>query len=336
MTLLQSSSNTFNSIIPPYPVFQISEDDSQPVISVSEDSHVLNLVLHLLYMIPCSHFCPSVSIVSKVVSALKRYGVSMTSFATPGTCLYDLILSRAPLHPIELYALSAEYELHDLAVAISSHLISFKLATLTDEIVTQIGPSYLKRLFFLHLGRNEALKKLLIAPPTPHDPTPQCGFVEQQKLSRAWGLATAYLVWDARPGLSRRRVSLKRVAIHSPCCRLSDLSTTAISSALDTLQDRLSCQLCQNDLKERVKEIIVKWSKVKVRFLDSPSGPHLTLSTPRGRSSQTHDYNGSGKLCLSRFLFLYDQLVWMFRRQYEPLSTSTTAQARSLERLTQI
>lgn len=183
-----------------------SEDGSHPAIIVPEDSHVLNIVLHLLYMIPCSQFCPSVDVISKAIGALKRYGVSIKSFATPDTCLYNLILSRAPLHPIELYAIAAEYDLHDLAVAISPHLMSFNLATLTDEVVTQIGAMYLKRLFFLHLGRNEALKRLLFTPPALHGPTPQCDFIEQKKLTRAWALAAAYLAWDARPGLSRHEV----------------------------------------------------------------------------------------------------------------------------------
>ena len=200
--LLQFSSNGFNSTIPPYPMSPTSEDGSQTAVIVPEDSHVLNIVLHILYMIPCSHFCPSADVISKAVTALKRYGVSVKSLATAGTCLYDLILSRAPLHPIELYAIPAEHDLHDLAVTISPHLMSFKLATLTDDIVTQIGPTYLKRLFFLHLGRNEALKRLLFTPPTLHGPTAQCDFTEQKKLTRAWALAAAYLAWDARPGLS--------------------------------------------------------------------------------------------------------------------------------------
>lgn len=173
-----------------------------PATIVPEDSHVLNIVLHTLYMIPCTHFCPSVDIISKAVSSLKRYGVSIKSLATPDTCLYNLILSRAPLCPIQLYAIAAENELHDLAVAISPHLMSFNLATLTDDVVTQMGPTYLKRLFFLHLGRNQALKRLLFTPPALHGPTMECDFTEQKKLTRAWALAAAYLAWDVRPGLS--------------------------------------------------------------------------------------------------------------------------------------
>lgn len=205
--LLQFSTNSFNTLIPLYPLSPTSEDGSHPAVIVPEDSHVLNVVLHLVYMIPCSHLCPSIDVISQAVTALRRYGVSMKSFAAPDTCLYNLILSRAPLHPIELYAISAEHGLDDLAVAISPHLMSFNLSTLTDEIVTQIGPTYLKRLFFLHLGRNEALKRLLFTPPTLHGPTPQCDFTEQKKLTRAWALAAAYLAWDARPGLSRYGIS---------------------------------------------------------------------------------------------------------------------------------
>jgi len=57
------------------------------------------------------------------------------------------------------------------------------------------------------------------------------------------------------------------MAIHSPCYRLSDLSTSAINSALGTLQDHLTCQLCQNSLKQRVKQIVVEWSNVKASCL---------------------------------------------------------------------
>ena len=51
------------------------------------------------------------------------------------------------------------------------------------------------------------------------------------------------------------------------CHYLSDLSTSALGSALGSLQDQLSCQLCRNNLKERVKQIIVEWSNVKVGCL---------------------------------------------------------------------
>ena len=239
--LLQFSENSFNTLIPPYPLSPTSEDGSYPAIVVPEDSHVLNIFLHLLYMIPCSQFCPSMDVISKAINALKRYGVPLKSFAAPETCLYNLILSRAPLHPIELYATSAEHDLHDLAVAISPHLMSFNLATLTDEIATQIGPTYLKRLFFLHLGRNEALKRLIFTPPTLHGPTPQCDFTEQKKLTRAWALAAAYLAWDARPGLLRHAAPPNLVLTHSSCYQISPPPQSTRLSARCRSTSAVSC-----------------------------------------------------------------------------------------------
>ena len=204
--LLQFSKNSFDSLIPLYPISPISDGGTHQELTLPEDSHVLNIVLHLLYMIPCPQFCPSVDVISRSVGALIRYGFSIQDFAAPDTCLHNLILSRAPLHPIEFYAIAAEHNLYDLAVAISPHLMSFNLATLTDEVAAQMGPIYLRRLFFMHLGRNEALKRLLFTPPALHGPTPQCNFPEQKKLTRAWALAVAYLAWDARPGLLRHGV----------------------------------------------------------------------------------------------------------------------------------
>jgi hypothetical protein len=150
-------------------------------------------------------------------------------------------MSYAPLYPLDLYALAATYDLYDLAVPTSSHLLSLSLASLTDEMAQRIGPVYVKRLFFLHFGRAEALKRLLLPPPHPHAPTPFCDFTDQKKLTRAWALASAYLAWDARP----------------------DLSTSIMESALSPLGEHLACDLCQDALKDRIKNLIVSWSVVK-------------------------------------------------------------------------
>ena len=116
--------------------------------------------------------------------------------------LSTLFLGTAPQVPIEFYALAGAYDLNHLAIPISSFLLSYSLASLTDELAVKMGPLYLKRLFFLHLGRVEALKRLLLPPPQAHGPSANCDFTEQKKLTRAWALASAYLAWDVRPGES--------------------------------------------------------------------------------------------------------------------------------------
>jgi hypothetical protein len=161
---------------------------------------VLNVVLHTMYHISCSNYSPSVPTLSAGVSALKAYGVNLHSYICPSTPLFNLLLSHAPAMPLDVYSLAAEHSLDALAVSASPHLLSFSLSNLSDEIAQKIGSVYLKRLFFLHLGRSDALKRLLLPPPHPHPPTRDCDFIEQKKLTRAWALASAHIAWDARPG----------------------------------------------------------------------------------------------------------------------------------------
>ncbi|OBZ76566.1 hypothetical protein A0H81_03701 [Grifola frondosa] len=151
--------------------------------------------------------------------------------------------------PIDVYALAAAHDLYDLAVPVSSHLLAFALPSLTDEHAARMGPLYLRRLFFLHLGRTDALKRILLPPPPPHAPTSTCDFTEQKKLTRAWALASAYLAWDARP----------------------DLSTSSMEAALCPLGNHLSCDVCQKALGERIKQLIVQWSVVRVRAVYFPA-----------------------------------------------------------------
>ncbi|KAG2369861.1 hypothetical protein BDR07DRAFT_1476421 [Suillus spraguei] len=237
--LLGVSENNFGGLLPLSPKTTVSQ--LGPVLMVSESSTILNIVLHAVYDMTCSHYSPSFESLAIALSALTDYGVSLKRHVGPSTALHSLLLSHAPLYPLELYALAASHDLYDLAVPTSSHLLSFSLASLTDEMADRIGAVYLKRLFFLHFGRADALKRLLLPPPHPHAPTNDCDFTEQKRLTRAWALASAYLAWDARP----------------------DLSTNTIESALTPLGDQLSCELCQKTLRDRIKTLIIQWSTVK-------------------------------------------------------------------------
>jgi len=175
------------------------------------------------------------------VESLEEYGLSVRTYLAPASPLSTLFLGTAPQAPIEFYALAGAYDLNHLAIPISSFLLSYSLASLTDDLVVKMGPLYLKRLCFLHLGRIEALKRLLLPPPQPHVPTASCDFTEQKKLTRAWALASAYLAWDVRP----------------------DLSTQAIEIALRPLGDYLVCDQCNQLLRERINKLVGLWSIVK-------------------------------------------------------------------------
>ncbi|KIK65324.1 hypothetical protein GYMLUDRAFT_239867 [Collybiopsis luxurians FD-317 M1] len=235
--ILAASDNNFRSLIPSSP----KKQPSNMVIHVPELSPVLNIILHVIYDMSCSHYSPSFETLSTAVNQLPLYGIPPKSRVTPNNPLHALLLSHAPLYPLNVYTLAAKHDMQELAVSSSPHLLSFPLSTLTDEMAEAMGPKYLRRMFFLHIGRSDALKRLLLQPPHPHAPTPFCDFTDQKTLTRAWALASAYLAWDARP----------------------DLSTGFLESALAPLGEHLSCDLCKQGLNDRIKNLIVQWSVVK-------------------------------------------------------------------------
>ncbi|KAF8974299.1 hypothetical protein BDZ97DRAFT_1646763 [Flammula alnicola] len=237
--LIAASENGFRGNLPsPSPCSK----DQETVVHLPDNSTVLNIILHTVYDMSCAHYSPPFASLISAVNRLPIYGIPPKARIVPSTPLFSVLLAHAPLYPIELYALAASHDLYDLAVSTSPHLLSFPLASITDEMAEKIGPVYLKRLFFLHFGRSDALKRVLLPPPHPHAPTHLCDFAEQKKLTRAWALASAYLAWDARP----------------------DLSTSTMESALWPLAEHLTCEQCQQSLRDRIKNLVVQWSVVKV------------------------------------------------------------------------
>jgi hypothetical protein len=198
--LQQSSENNFNQSL--VPITGHADEPFGRIISVPEQSIVLNIVLHTIYGISCAKYNPPFDAIAAAISALQTYGVPLYARISPGTPLFSLLMPFAPLIPLELYILAATYDLYDLAAFASQYLHSLSLSSLTDEMAVQMGAIYLKRLFFLHYGRIDALRRILLTPPRPHTPTPHCDSMDQKRLTRAWALASASLVWDARAGTS--------------------------------------------------------------------------------------------------------------------------------------
>ncbi|KAI9508680.1 hypothetical protein F5148DRAFT_867610 [Russula earlei] len=237
--ILAASANGFNSLLPLKEHGQ--PDDVGGILPLRHHSVVVNILLHTIYDMSATHYAPTPEAVVAAVDCFEEYGLSVRTHLAPPSPFYALFLGTAPQAPIEFYAISGAYDLHHLAVPISSFLLTYPLATLTDELAVKMGPLYLKRLFYLHLGRVEALKRLLLPPPQSHPPTANCDIVEQKKLTRAWALASAYLAWDVRP----------------------DLSTHAIEAALRPLGDYLACDQCTQLLRERINNLVSQWSTVK-------------------------------------------------------------------------
>lgn len=191
--LLRSSNNRFGSLIP-----HLLHKDQ--LIRVPEQSPVLDVILHTLYNLSVSDHSPSAETLITAVRSFNIYGIDPKFFTKNSMPLHTILLSYAPLYPIQIYALAASLDLEELAIPVSSYLLSFQLVNLTDETAVEMGPVYLNRLVRLHQYRIRELKAMLLSPPHPHPETPDCNFQDQRRLTRAWTLAAAYLAWEARPG----------------------------------------------------------------------------------------------------------------------------------------
>ncbi|KAI0033089.1 hypothetical protein K488DRAFT_78094 [Vararia minispora EC-137] len=235
--LLALSTNNFDSLLLSLPL--------NDILRMPEASTIVNILIHSIYGLSSEHFRPSVHDVTTAVDAMHTYGLHVAALLAKGTPAFSLVLSVAPSCPLECFILAAKNELEDLAVAVSPYTLHMKLSDLTDTTAMRIGPIYLRRLFFLHLGRVEALKRILLAPPGPDPDGHECGVFEQRRLRNAWTLAVGSLTWEPKP----------------------DLSNGAIDSALRPLAGHLTCQECKESLLDRIREILVQWSLVKVGCL---------------------------------------------------------------------
>ena len=156
--------------------------------------------------------------------------------------MYNLVLSTALTSPLDIYALVAQYRLEQLAVEVSHHLLSVPLHNLTDEHCLSMGPIYLRRLVFLHLGRTERLKRLLRDPPSGHRPTVQCDLVDQKrKLEAVWLQAAAELCWEAN----------------------ASTPVSLFHAVLSPIVDKLTCEECKTSTREKIRKLIVDWTMVK-------------------------------------------------------------------------
>ncbi|KAF5363366.1 hypothetical protein D9756_001054 [Leucocoprinus leucothites] len=222
---------------------QLVSDPVDKLIAIPDDSSVLNIILHLLYGTSSAQHSPSLETLVTAVDRMPFYDIEPKDRITPHTPLYDLLLSVAPLSPLQLYTLAAHHDLYELAVATSSHLLYYPLLQLPEVTAERMGVLYLQRLFNLHLTRFSALKQILFTPPKQHVPTKYCNFEEQKKLTRAWALVSSYLAWDAR----------------------ADLSTHSLQSAFQPLMKNIICDACVAGLDERLKGAVIEWASVKVK-----------------------------------------------------------------------
>ncbi|KAG8787543.1 hypothetical protein FRC12_015466 [Ceratobasidium sp. 428] len=249
--LLRESSNGFALLLPtPLDDLTTEIDVFQPMstadfllaptpVTMEYSSDVLNLALHIIYGLPAQSYRPTPSTLRTTTTALFTLGYNLERVFSRHSEPYMLFLQSAVSEPLHMYALAAQYSLESLAVAVSTFTLRASLSDIADELAEQMGPVYLRRLFFLHLGRADALKRLLYPPPSSHAPSPnfKCTEKSRQEIPRIWALASASAVIENHP---------------------YDLAKT-----FAPLSTQVSCVGCRQMLYERVGTLMNEWNSIK-------------------------------------------------------------------------
>ncbi|KAG8952586.1 hypothetical protein FRC04_003947 [Tulasnella sp. 424] len=249
-----SSSSSSSNATPP------SDPALPTLISLPESSGVINILFHVLYNTTSfARYSPDFETVSAVLPFMRKYGFDVAETlgtgagssntnngaAVASSEVMQTLLSFARERPLEVYTLAAQYGLRELAVAASPYTLDVSLSNLTDQQSVAMGPLYLKWLFFLHLGRAEALKRILVKPFEPHPaglPGSTCTEDDRSAMGRAWGLVTAYIL------------SLPST---------QNMSVGSLSSTYGSLMGSVKCQRCKEQLGRTIEEIVRGWGGVQ-------------------------------------------------------------------------
>ncbi|KAF6764072.1 hypothetical protein DFP72DRAFT_412700 [Ephemerocybe angulata] len=212
------------------------------IIPVPTSAAVLNIVFHTIYGTSCAQNFPSTDDLVRAVDALPNLGVRAGALVRPDTPTFSVLQSHAPVRPMDIYALAAHHDIVELAIASSTHLLSFPLYKIGDELSVRIGATYLKRLFHLHMRWKDSVKYLLQKIPPLHSPRRSCGFEDQEKVARMWALGTTLIIGELD---------------------WSEISPRGIKNVYEPLSDNLPCSDCQEMLKKRIQEVVTELVAIK-------------------------------------------------------------------------
>jgi len=210
-----------------------------PNVMIEESATIFNIILLIIYGKSCREYNPDLDTIAGALDGLKKYGVTLPSEHSD---VWALLLHHARTRPIQAYALAAHHNMESLCILASQHTLNVTLDTVSDRDARTMGALYLRRLFFLHIGRREALAKIMAAPPRQHLPVRTCSQYVQDLLVTAWTRVVGDLV--------------TRPLAHN-------LFLNDLASALGVVGRGLNCELCKASVEMRVAEVVGGWITVK-------------------------------------------------------------------------
>lgn len=173
------------------------------------------------------------------LTSLHTYGIELGPHDSD---IGTLLLRYAPTRPLRVYSAAAAQGLDAVCVAASQYTLPYSLDTLSEADALTMGAVYLRRLFFLHQGRREALIRVIHDPPATHQPTTTCSMRNQEPVRSTWELATAEVMLAPLP---------------------HNTSPEMLIEGFGGLILRPSCELCRDQVRKRVSDVIKAWLAVK-------------------------------------------------------------------------
>jgi len=232
ITLLFHSLNKFGGYL---------KDISQPVL-LSAHSEAVNLALFALYNLNASAFNPTTGLITQALDFLIDHGILPGDCITSTNPFCESIRTLGVRYPLETFIMVAYFDLEHLAIDVSRNLLSLPLYTITEEVALTIGPMYLKRLFFLHLGRVDRLKQLMFQVPEAHGQNKDCYDSEQRRLQLEWRSLAVTLAFEASPAMEPSQL---------------------YKVFLPITQKKSLCPDCIESAKRQLRTLIVEWTSVK-------------------------------------------------------------------------
>lgn len=156
--------------------------------------------------------------------------------------LYNFLLKHVNTKPIRVYAIAASALLEEICILASEQTLPLSLSFVSEADAIQMGPIYLRRLFFLHLGRRSALQRVMSTPPSEHTASPECSEAQRQ---------TVHRMWKAGEG--------EVLAQELPQC----LTAVDLVAVFGPFVGELTCAQCRGTLQERITALVHDWSRIK-------------------------------------------------------------------------
>lgn len=200
---------------------------------------MFNIIMHIAYGMECDKYEPDLSTLSQGLGSLWKYGIPV-----PGqdAGVWSILLRQSQTQPLWAYATAAQYGMDSICVPASRNTLAVSLSTLGEAEAQLMGAIYLRRLFFLHVGRRTALQRVIIAPPQTHPSSHNCSRDMQTSISNAWMIAVGDVI--TRP-----------LAASTPVATLLEV--------FRPLEQLTTCDTCKTNIRARLSELAQHWLNIK-------------------------------------------------------------------------